>query len=69
MFLILDWKNVIYITDPITENNFKLYAFHVPCFDEETNPFIAVCGMASLNLVNVKTHKHKPLINQKMVVG
>ena len=69
MYLVLNWGTVILITDPNSENIFKCHAFPVPCFDVETNPFIAVCGKASLNLVNVKTHKHKPLINQKMVVG
>merc|ERR1719510_1615761 len=69
MYLVLDWETVILITDPNSKNTFKTFAFPVPNFDEETNPFIAVCGKASLNLLNIKTRKHMPLINQKMVVG
>ena len=64
MYLVLDWETVILITDPNSENTFKTFAFPVPRFDQEINPFIVVCGFASLNLVNVKTCKHKPLINQ-----
>merc|ERR1719189_1811389 len=69
MFLVNDWEKVTLISDPNSENTFKCFAFPIPNFDKDTNPFIAVCGQASLNLVNVKTSKHRPLINQKMVVG
>ena len=54
MFLIFDWKEVVFIPDPNLSNTFKLFAFPVPDFDEEKNPFIAVCGESSLNLLNVK---------------
>ena len=47
----------------------KSYAFPVPDFDEETNPFIVILGEASLNILNVKTKEHKPLIKQKMQTG
>merc|ERR1719266_2211935 len=69
MYLIDDWETVTLITDPNSENTFKTFAFPIPSFNEETNPFIAVCGKASLNLLNVKTRKHRPLINQKIAVG
>ena len=64
MYVVLDWDVVKLITEPNSANTFKTYAFPVPDFDEETNPFIAVLGKASLNIVNVKTCQHKPLINQ-----
>ena len=54
MFLIFDWKEVVFIPDPNLSNTYKLFAFPVPDFDEEKNPFIAVCGETSLNLLNVK---------------
>ena len=69
MYLVYDWESVTLITDPNSENTFKAFAFPIPNFDKDTNPFIAVCGKASLNLVNVKTRKHRPLINQKIAVG
>ena len=69
MYLVFNWETVVLITDPNPENTFKCHALPVPGFDEDTYPFIAVCGLASLNLVNVKTRKHKPLINEKIGKG
>ena len=69
MYLVLNWETVILITDPNDENTMKFFSFPIPEFDEETNPFIAVCGEASLSLLNVKTRQHKPLINQKLGTG
>ena len=69
MYLVLDWNTVILIEETNPSNSFKYYNFTVPDFNEESNPFIVVLGMASLNILNVKTCQHKPLINQKMVVG
>ena len=64
MYLVLNWDTVKFIVEPNPVNTFKSYAFPVPDFDEETNPFIVVLGEASLNILNVKTYQHKPLINQ-----
>ena len=64
MYVALNWDVVKLITEPNTANTFKTYAFPVPDFDEESNPFIAVLGKASLNIVNVKNLQNKPLINQ-----
>ena len=64
MFVVLDWETVKFIPDPNSANTFKTLAFPVPDFDEEANPFIVVLGMASLNILNIKTCQHKPLINQ-----
>ena len=69
MYLVHSWETVILIKDANSANIFKRYALPVASFDEETFPFIAVCGKASLNLLNTKTCKHFPLINQEMVVG
>ena len=69
MFLVHHWQTVIYIPDPISTNTFKTFAFPVTDFNEKSNPFIVVLGEASLNILNVKTYQHKPLINQKMQVG
>ena len=69
MYLVYNWETVILITDTNPANIFKRYAYPVMNFNEEEFPFIAVCGKASLNLVNTKTCKHFPLINQEMVVG
>ena len=63
MYVALNWDAVKLIIDPNTANTFKTYAFLVPDFDEEANPFIAVLGKASLNIVNVKNLQNKPLIN------
>jgi hypothetical protein len=54
------------ITEPNPANTMKTYAFPVPDFNEETNPFIVVLGEASLNILNVRTKEHKPLIKQQM---
>ena len=69
MCLVLNWETVKFIAEPNPVNTYKTYAFPVPDFDEETNPFIVVLGLASLNILNVRTCQHKPLINQKMEVG
>jgi hypothetical protein len=69
MYLIHHWETVIFIPEPISTNTMKTFAFPVPYFNEESNPFIAVLGWASLNILNVKTYQHKPLINQKMMTG
>ena len=69
MYLVLNWEAVKFIAEPNPVNTFKTYAFPVPDFDEETNPFIVVLGLASLNILNVRTCQHKPLINQKMMVA
>ena len=69
MYLVHNWETVIFIPEPISTNTFKTFAFPVPDFNEESNPFIVVLGKASLNILNVKTCQHKPLINQKMQVG
>ena len=66
MHLIHNWETVIFIPEPISTNTLKTFAFPVPDFNEESNPFIVVLGKASLNILNVKTCQHKPLINQKM---
>ena len=55
MYLVFYWETVKFIADPNTANIFKTYAFPVPDFDEETNPFIVVLGLTSLNILNVKT--------------
>ena len=67
MYLVHDWKNVILITDPNPLNTEKNFAFPIPEFDEESNPFIAVCGNACLSLLNVKNHMFQPLINQSLI--
>jgi len=54
------------ITESNPANTFKTFAFPVPDFDEELNPFIVVLGWASLSILNVKTREHQPLIKQKM---
>ena len=69
MYLVHDWTKVIFISDPNPANSFKCFAFPIPFFDQETYPFIIVCGQASLSLLNIKTREHKPLINQKMCRG
>ena len=69
MYLVHSWETVILIKDANSANIFKRYALPVAPFHEEAFPFIAVCGKASLNLLNTKTCKHFPLINQEMVVG
>ena len=58
MFLVENWEKVIFIPDPISANTFKTFAFPVPDFNEESNPFIVVLGLASLNILNVKTCQH-----------
>ena len=67
MYLVHDWTNVILITDPNPLNTDKNFAFPIPEFDEESNPFIAVCGNACLSLLNVKNHMFQPLINQSLI--
>ena len=69
MYLIHQWETVIFILEPISTNTMKTFAFPVPDFNEKSNPFIVVLGEASLNILNVKTCQHKPLINQQMQVG
>ena len=55
MYLVENWEKVIFIPDPISTNTMKTFAFPVPDFNEESNPFIVVLGDASLNILNVKT--------------
>ena len=69
MCLVHDWQTVKLITEPNPANIMKTYAFTVPDFNKELNPFIVVLGEASLNILNVKTKEHKPLIKQKMQTG
>ena len=64
MCLVINWETVKVIADPNSANTFKTFAFPVQDFDEETNPFIVVLGNASMNILNVKTCQHKPLIDQ-----
>ena len=64
MCLVHDWSAVKLITEPNPANTMKAYAFPVPDFDKELNPFIVVLGKASLNILNVKTKEHKSLIKQ-----
>ena len=66
MLLVHDWSTVKLITEPNPANTFKTYAFPVPDFNEETNPFIIVLGKASLSILNVRKKEHKPLIRKKM---
>ena len=44
MYLVVNWCVVKCIFDPITANVYKTYAFTLPGFNEESFPFIAVCG-------------------------
>ena len=69
MYVVLNWETVKFIAEPNAANIKKTYAFPVPEFNEENNPFIVVLGSASLNILNVKTLQYKPLINQAMIVG
>ena len=32
-------------------------------FDEESFPFLLICGLTCLSIMNVKTGEHRPLIN------
>ena len=34
-------------------------------FDEKEFPFLALCGMKNISILNVNTHSHQPLINQQ----
>ena len=69
MYLVFDWETVKFIAEPNLANTFKTYAFPIPEFNEKTNPFIVVLGEASLNILNVNSCQHKPLINQEMNTG
>ena len=69
MLLIDDWVNVKCIQDPNSTNTLKTFAFKVSNFDEETLPFIAVCGESNLSILNVKECYFQTLFDQKMSVG
>ena len=61
MYLVVDWCVVKCIFDPITANTYKTYAFLLPGFNEESFPFIAVCGQYHISILNIATLEHKPL--------
>ena len=65
MYLVEDWQSVRVIFDPNLANTFKTQAMLLPGFDEQTFPFIAVTGLESLSVFNVKTCTHQPLLNHK----
>ena len=44
MYLVDDWDTVILIPDPNSANTLKTFAFPIPDFDDDTNPFIVVLG-------------------------
>lgn len=44
MYLVDDWDTVILIPDPNSANTLKTFAFPIPEFDEDTNPFMVVLG-------------------------
>ena len=50
-------------------NSFKTFAFPVPKFDIEKQPFIVVCGDKNLTIFNVKDGSNKALISKRMSVG
>ena len=63
MYLVEDWCVIKCIHEPKTANIFKIEAFTLPGFDEESFPFIAVCGYHHISIVNIATFDHKPLTN------
>ena len=52
--------------DTVT-GNFQYYAIPLPGFNEETFPFIALCGGKNISILNVKSYTQKPLINQELI--
>ena len=63
IYLVVDWRVVKCIFDPITANTYKTYAFLLPGFDENSFPFIAVCGRYHISILNTTTLEQKPLTN------
>ena len=44
MYLVDDWDTVRLVQDPNTANTLKTFAFSIPDFDEDSNPFIVLLG-------------------------
>ena len=63
-YIIIDWEIVHLIQSPESPN-LDYFALPMPGFDEKEFPFLALCGMKSISILNVNTHSHKPLISQQ----
>ena len=66
MFLVIEWSIVKVIPDTNNSNINKNYAFLMPGFDENSFPFIAVCGKNHIRIVNIATLEHQKLISGEM---
>ena len=71
MYLVDNWQasTIRDFEDVNKDNSFKTFAFPVPKFDIENQPFIVVCGDKNLIIFNVKNGSSKALINKRMSLG
>ena len=61
-YIVKDWQAVSVIPNPESAN-FNFFALPMPGFDEQAFPFLALCGQKNINILNINTYVHKPLIN------
>ena len=69
MYLVDNFSTVKLITDPNTSNIYKTDAFVMPKFDETAFPFIVVCGVQHISILNITTLEHKPLVTGLLPIG
>jgi hypothetical protein len=63
-YIVKDWQAVNVIHSQV-HANYNFFVMPLPGFDEETYPFLALCGEKQISIINVKTCIQKPLIEQE----
>ena len=61
MYLVNYWTNVRFIEESNCVNDYKTFAFTMPCFDERSFPFIILVCRQNISILNVNTLVHKPI--------